>query len=73
MCEKPIDGVHKHVLPHQGGNGRHHKEWRDHQDSDDALSPHRLVEQQCQQYGEKDGDEQHTADDCKRCLNAWPK
>jgi hypothetical protein len=53
MREKTVHGIHEHVLPDQRRNRRHDEEGGDHENSDDALSPHRLIEQDGQQDAER--------------------
>jgi hypothetical protein len=55
--KKPVDRIHEHVLPHQRRDRRHHEEGRDHEDTDDALAPHRLIEQIASSDAEDDGDD----------------
>jgi hypothetical protein len=36
--ERPVHGVHKHVVSHRRRDARHQKKWRDDQDVGDFLS-----------------------------------
>ena len=74
MGEQAVHRVHEHVLPDQRRHGGHHEERRDHQNADNALPPHRLVQEEGEQDAQHHGDQQDTADnDDQRDLTRWAK
>ena len=73
MRQQAVHGVHEHVLPDQSGHGGHYEKWRNHKDADNALSPHRLVQEDGQENAKHHSDDKYTTDDNQCGLYAGPK